>query len=181
MTQKWKPVFWFTGLSGAGKTTLSAVVMKMLLQDGYDIIALDGDDIRSKLHVNLSFSEKDIKTNNALIADLCLEKRQFHDAILVPIISPYRQSRSDACVKLSPGFFEVYLNANLNAVVKRDVKGLYAKAKRGEISNMIGFHGNTPYEEPLAPDIIIPTGLKPLEECSQILYDFIRLHLPEKG
>jgi adenylyl-sulfate kinase len=172
------PVFWFTGLSGAGKTKLAEAACGSLRPEGYAIEVLDGDDIRSVYHVDLGFSAADITTNNALIADLCAERRRRCDAVLVPIISPFRASRKAARQKLQPGFFEIYISANLDTVVKRDVKGLYEKAQRNEITNMIGFHEDSPYEPPEHPDLVVPSGSWPVDDCAALLVDYIRHRLP---
>ena len=89
-------VFWFTGLSGAGKTTIAEGVMRRLTEDGLRVLVLDGDDVRARLHRDLGFTEADIKENNALLVELCHTHRADHDAILVPIISPYACSRHAA-------------------------------------------------------------------------------------
>ena len=86
---KYGHIYWFTGLSGSGKTTISKETKNKLTENGYSIHILDGDVIRGKIHNNLSFSTEDIKINNKLILDLCLEKRNSFDVIFVTIISPY--------------------------------------------------------------------------------------------
>ena len=92
---------------------------------------IDGDWVRETTHRHLGFSESDIKTNNALIANLCLEERKNSDVVIVPIISPYCQSRKDARMKLHPGFYEIYFSASLDCVTQRDVNGLYAEPTNG--------------------------------------------------
>src|SRR4051812_21104912 len=95
-------VFWFTGLSGAGKTTIALDLQKRLKAGGRSVLILDGDDVRKCLHVHLGFSPEDIRKNNALIVQLCQEQRAHHDINFVPIISPYRDSRANARALLSP-------------------------------------------------------------------------------
>ena len=154
------PVFWFTGLSGAGKSTIAGAANTRFTQDGISVLSLDGDDVRRRLHRDLGFSESDIKTNNSLIAELCEKNRRDYDVIIVPIISPFRSSRAAARRRLSPGFFEIYIEASVNIVRKRDVKGLYSMADRDEITNLIGYSPGSIYEPPTEADLTLPTGLK---------------------
>ena len=137
-TIKSRIVLWFTGLSGAGKTTVAEGVLFSLKEKNISAHIIDGDKVRSTIHPHLGFSEGDIKSNNALIANLCVEERKNYDVVIVPIISPYDQSRREARKKLNPGFYEVYFSASLDCVKQRDVKGLYAKSANGSINNLIG-------------------------------------------
>jgi adenylyl-sulfate kinase len=152
------PVFWFTGLSGSGKTTVAEAAKERLKEQGYSVLILDGDDVRNRLHRHLDFNEEDIKENNSLICGLCLQYREEHDIILVPIISPYAESRRRARHRLGEEFYEIFFNARLDVVAKRDTKGLYAKAGRGEMDNMIGISPSTPYQPPTNPDLVIDTA-----------------------
>ena len=121
-------ILWFTGLSGAGKSTVAERLLTRLQESNFSVQIIDGDWVRETTHRHLGFTESDIKTNNALIANLCLEERKNSDVVIVPIISPYCQSRKDARKKLHPGFYEIYFSASLDCVIQRDVKGLYAKS-----------------------------------------------------
>ena len=172
-------VFWFTGLSGAGKTTLAEAAAVLLEREGFSVLQLDGDQIRRQLHQGLGFSKDDIKKNNELIVELCIAQRDAYDAIFVPIISPFRESRALARARLIPGFHEIYANADLRCVVERDVKGLYAKAARGLIKDMIGYAPDCPYEPPLAPEFIVKTGNQPVGDCVESLYRYVRRQLGE--
>jgi adenylyl-sulfate kinase len=175
-------VFWFTGLSGSGKSTIANAVSESLIKQGYKVLILDGDYVRTHLHVNLGFSRADIMKNNALIAELCQKYRSEYNVILVPIISPYRVSRSLAKEALSPGFYEVYVSANLETVMKRDVKGLYAKAQRGEIPDMIGFSPESLYEPPLQPDHVVQSGAEAIAASQEAMERFVLSQLKgEKG
>lgn len=166
-------IFWFTGLSGSGKTTIAKEARKALIKKALSVLILDGDDVRERLHKNLSFTEKDIKENNKLITQLCSEKRAAYDIILVPIISPYRMSRQYARQTLERRFYEIYFSANLETVVKRDTKGLYAKAKDKVIDNLVGYSPGNVYEPPENPDYEINTALGTIEEQSRAFVDFI--------
>jgi len=174
MTRGKAAVFWFTGLSGAGKTTLAEKARLRLGEDGINSNIVDGDQVRSQLHRHLGFSEADIKQNNALIADLCASLRDRYDVILVPIISPFAESRAQARAQLQPGFFEIFVNARLETVVARDTKSLYAKAKAGIIRNLVGFSPGAPYEPPEHPDLIIDTTIRSEEAAVAELVSFIR-------
>ena len=131
---------------------------------------LDGDDVRERLHVNLGFSRKDIIKNNSLIVDLCVENRDKNEIILVPIISPYKLPRQNAEKILNPDFNEVYCKCNLDILIKRDTKGLYAKSISGELNNLIGVSSNSPYEPPSDPNIIINMGENNVDESVNYLY-----------
>ena len=133
---------------------------------------IDGDGVRETTHRHLGFSESDIKTNNALIVNLCLEERKNSDVVIVPIISPYRQSRKDARMKLHPGFYEIYFSANLDCVRQRDVKGLYAKSSAGSINNMIGVSTTNPFQPPKSPDFIINTEKESIQQSVEKLFNF---------
>lgn len=170
-------VFWFTGLSGAGKTTVANALAESLIQQGHRVLILDGDYVRQNLHIDLGFSPADIMKNNALIAELCIKYRHEYNVILVPIISPYRQSRQKARDLLSPEFYEVYFSANLETVIARDVKGLYAKASRGEIPNMIGLSPESVYEPPLKPDYIVDSSCQQIKDSTSGLESFVLQHL----
>ncbi|MDD4601881.1 MAG: adenylyl-sulfate kinase [Negativicutes bacterium] len=150
-------IVWFTGLSGSGKTTIADKLCEELTALGKQIMVIDGDVIRMTKHTELSFSPEDIKENNRLIALMCQENMGKYDYILVPIISPFRESRKSARELLQSGFIEVFINTSLEECVLRDVKGLYRKALAGEIENFIGVSENTPYEKPYKPDISIDT------------------------
>ena len=168
------PVFWFTGLSGAGKSSLAEAAQDRLEAGGFRVLILDGDQVRDEFHRDLGFTTGDIETNNRLIAELCADRRDKTDIMLVPIISPFRSSRSAARNRLTPGFYEIYVKASVETVVKRDVKGLYAKARDGEIENMIGYSRNgPPYEEPLQADLVLDTSAETPEQSLRRLIDFI--------
>ena len=167
-------VFWFTGLSGAGKTTVALEAKRRLENDGYSVVVFDGDDIRSRFHRSLGFSEAEIKENNMKIAELCRAHRGGADVILVPIISPYRRSRQDAKDRLEGDYFEIYFDADLECVMKRDTKNLYAKAARGELSGLIGFSPEAVYEAPDSPDFIVRSGTQTINESVSSLVGFIQ-------
>ena len=167
-------VVWFTGLSGSGKTTIANELKQLLQKKGKKIKIIDGDIIRNTLHKSLGFSKKDILTNNHLIAKLCKDNLTEFDFILVPIISPFIESRKNAKKMIGENnFIELYLDASLQKCIERDVKGLYDKAKKGEINNLIGFNKSNPYEAPSNPDIVLNTGNETIERCIQKTLSFL--------
>lgn len=151
-------VFWFTGLSGSGKTTIAKAFKTHLENSGKRVLVLDADVVRATLHHHLGFSREDIRENNRLTAQLAKEKMADYDVIVVPIISPFREDRKT--VKEIVGkedMFEVYINCPLEECMKRDPKGLYAAVQNGTREPLIGMDGGQPYESPTTPDIEIKT------------------------
>jgi adenylyl-sulfate kinase len=171
-------IFWFTGLSGAGKSTVADLVKHKIEKNGQEILVIDGDEVRKKYTNHLGFTADDITKNNEIVATLCKENAIKYQYILVPIISPLRDVRESVYEQLRrEGLecFEIYFAANLETTIDRDVKGLYQKAMRGEIKNMIGFSPEAPYEAPLSPDLVIDSSNnKELPESSALkLFHFL--------
>lgn len=169
-------VLWFTGLSGSGKSTIASGVSKKLRKNNYSVKILDGDEIRNSIHVDLGFSHDDISKNNNKIAIICQEILNDYDFIFVPIISPFKHSRYNAKRIIGKSFFEVYIQSDLKHVIKRDVKGLYKKALKGEIDNFIGIDPVVPYEPPENPDIILDTKRELVEESVQKLCSYLGIN-----
>jgi adenylylsulfate kinase len=161
---------WMTGLSGAGKTTISEMVAQKLQQDGRRIEVLDGDVMRESLTKGLGFSKEDRFTNVdriAYVADLLTH----HGVIvIVPVISPYQEMRENARKKIGR-FVEVYVNAPLAVCEQRDVKGLYKKARAGEIKGFTGV--SDPYEEPIDPDIVCYTAEETCAQSAEKIINFV--------
>ena len=166
-------VFWFSGLSGAGKSKLSTLAAARLRAEGINVQVLDGDELRAKISLDLDFSRADIMENNRRIARHCEDMRRSVEVLLVPLISPFQEGRLLARQILSPGFFEVYVACDLQTVVARDPKGLYARAARGEITNMIGYTPDSPYQAPDNSDLVISTTQHYPDQSAAILYDFV--------
>jgi len=173
-------IFWFTGLSGSGKTTVATALKPALEASGNSVLIIDGDDVRKRLHKKLGFSEKDIKENNYLIAKLCQEYRKNYNLILVPIISPFIESRKQARALLKKDFFEIYFSADAETVAARDTKGLYEKAKNKEITNLIGYSPGSVYEPPISPDFIVDSKRESISESVNKLRTFILNQLENK-
>lgn len=163
---------WFTGLSGSGKSTLAVALERELHQRGLLCRILDGDNIRSGINNNLGFSAADREENIRRIAEV---GKLFVDTGIITLaafISPDEKMRQTAASIIGNGdFLEVYVNTPIEACEKRDVKGLYAKARKGEIKNFTGV--SAPFEAPENPDISIDTSVTSLEESVQALLSII--------
>ncbi|CAE7329386.1 cysC, partial [Symbiodinium sp. CCMP2456] len=154
---------WFAGLSGSGKSTLASALEKRLYQRGLRTFILDGDNIRSGLNKDLDFSEESRRENIRRIGEVAKLMIDAGCIVLSAFISPFRQERE--MVKSMVGeenYVEVFVNCPLEECEKRDVKGLYAKARAGEISNFTGI--SSPFEAPENPDVKVPTHQLSLEE-----------------
>src|SRR4051794_9915367 len=147
---------WLTGLSGSGKSTIAVLVEQRLIQQNHVAYRLDGDNVRHGLNSNLGFSPDDRKENIRRIAEVA---KLFTDAgiiTLVSFISSYASDRAQARAIHAPGdFVEIYVKASLHAAESRDPKGLYKKARAGQIAEFTGI--SSPYEEPQSPDLLIDT------------------------
>lgn len=167
-------VFWMTGLSGSGKSTTAMACEKSLIDQGYLSFVLDGDNIRSRLNADLSFSASDRKENLRRVAECARLFAQAGLITFVSFISPTQESRNLARSLIGPfPFYEVYLSASLEVCESRDPKGLYRKARSGEIQNFTGI--SAPYEAPQNPDLILPAH-EPLEHNLETFIAFIRHH-----
>ncbi len=164
-------IIWLTGLSGAGKSTIAKNVEKKLFDRNFNIFTLDGDNLRIGLNKNLNFSPEDRTENIRRTSEVAKLFTQAGFIILVSLISPYRSERKKARDIRPEIFREIYIKASVEVCAKRDVKGLYAKAKRGEIKNFTGI--SSPYEEPEKPNLIIDTSKEEVEESISKLEKFI--------
>lgn len=163
-------VLWFTGLSGSGKSTIAREVEKALFERSHLAYVLDGDNIRFGLNKNLGFSPEDRAENIRRIGEVA---KLFADAgviTLTAFISPYQADRTLVRELLKEGeFIEIYVKCPLEECEKRDVKGLYQKARTGEIKEFTGI--SAPYEEPEAPEIVLETASETIEESvDKVLY-----------
>ncbi len=166
------PVIWFTGLPCSGKTTLSKMLEKELTAKGKEVVVLDGDELRKTISKDLGFSEEDRKEHNRRVINLAKKLSQEGKFVIVALVSPLRSVRQEAREQIGDGFLEVYLNCPLAECIKRDVKGMYKKALKGEILNFTGVH--QPYEEPISPDLILYTAIEDPEESLKKLLDLIK-------
>lgn len=158
-------ILWFTGLSGAGKSTIAHAVEAQLYQQGCRTFVLDGDNIRHGLSKDLGFEDTDRKENIRRIAEVAKLMLEAGNITLTAFISPFRLERELARHTVADGdFIEIYCNCDLTVCEQRDVKGLYRKARLGEIAHFTGI--SSPYEPPKNPEITIDTDQMSIEECS---------------
>ena len=165
-------IIWFTGLSGSGKSTIADALEKALFKKGVHTYLLDGDNVRKGLNNNLSFSPEDRTENIRRIAEVAKLMLDAGLVVLASFVSPYRVDREN--VKRIVGysnFVEIFINTPIEECERRDVKGLYAKARAGEIKNFTGV--NAPYETPMAPDIEIDTTLISVNDAVSLILDKI--------
>lgn len=166
---------WLTGLSGSGKSTLAQRLEHYLFHRGYKVFLLDGDNIRNGLSKDLGFSEEDRRENVRRVAEMAKLMLNAGLVVICAFISPHEEERQ--LVKNIVGehrYIQVYINCSLEECERRDTKGLYAKARRGEISNFTGI--SAPYEAPPAPDIEVTTDNESVEES---LYKLINAVEPK--
>jgi bifunctional enzyme CysN/CysC len=164
-------VLWFTGLSGAGKSTIAMEVERRLFQKGYLVYVLDGDNVRNGLNANLGFSPEDRAENIRRIGEVAA---LFADAGMIAItafISPYRADRQRARSAAKSSFHEIYVKADVATCEKRDPKGLYKRARRGEIAEFTGV--SAPYEEPETAEFVVDTGTLSVEDSVRSIVDYV--------
>jgi adenylylsulfate kinase len=165
-------LLWFTGLSGSGKSTIANAVEFKLHQKGIKTYSLDGDNIRSGLNKDLTFSPKDRTENIRRIAEVANLMIDAGMVVLAAFVSPYKKDRENIKnIVKDVNFIEIYINTSIEECKRRDVKDLYKKAAAGEIKNMTGI--SAPYEIPLHPDIEIQTENESISRASQKIIDFI--------
>lgn len=171
LNQKSK-VLWFTGLSGSGKSTIAEYLEKKLFAAGYFVQLLDGDNIRSGINSNLGFSLEDRKENIRRIAEISKLFLNAGVICLNSFVSPTKEIRALAKEIIgAEDFFEIYIKASLELCEERDVKGLYKKARSGEIKGFTGI--DSPYNEPENPFLTINTGELTIEEAGDLLFQSI--------
>src|ERR1044072_5118959 len=155
---------WFTGLSGAGKTTLARLVESELRSRGHKVEVLDGDVVRTNLSKGLGFSKEDRDTNIRRIGFVCNLLTRNDVVAIAAAISPYREVRDEVRRQIG-SFVEIYVKCPIAVLSERDVKGLYKKALAGEITNFTGV--DDPYEEPLSPEIVVSTDAESAEDSAR--------------
>ncbi|MBD2080262.1 adenylyl-sulfate kinase [Leptolyngbya sp. FACHB-17] len=156
---------WLTGLSGAGKTTISNALAAMLCQQGYQFELLDGDVVRQSLTKGLGFSKADREENIRRIGFVANLLTKHNVIVIVSAISPYRGVREEVRQQIgADSFVEVYVDASVEVCEQRDVKGLYQKVRAGEIKNFTGI--DDPYEPPINPDVVCHTEQETIQEST---------------
>ena len=173
-------LIWFTGLSGSGKSTLAVQLEAQLHAEGYKTYLLDGDNIRTGLNKDLSFDDSGRVENIRRIGEVT---KLFLDAgivVLSAFISPFREDRRHVREIVGPdNFIEVFVDAPLEVCEQRDVKGLYKKARAGQVRNFTGI--DSPYEAPENPDIHIPTHQLSVDESIEKLFSLVKAKVKREG
>ena len=169
-------LLWFTGLSGSGKSTLANLVEIALHKQGLSTYILDGDNIRQGINKDLSFAPEDRTENIRRIAEISNLMLNAGVITLAAFVSPYIRDRQEVQqIVGTDNFIEIFVNTSLEECERRDVKGLYKKARSGEIKNMTGI--SAPYEAPVNPDLEVITDGQSIEESIEIIINFINKKL----
>ena len=164
-------VLWFTGLSGSGKSTVASAVERELHQQGIRTFILDGDNVRTGLNSDLDFSAASREENIRRIAHVSSLMKDAGLVVLSAFVSPYQKDRAFVRECAQGHFSEIFISTPLEVCEQRDVKGLYAKARAGEISNFTGI--SAPFEEPTNPELNVPTHQMSIEEATAMVVDYI--------
>ncbi|MGG1247134.1 adenylyl-sulfate kinase [Bacillus spizizenii] len=169
-------ILWLTGLSGSGKSTIANAAARELFEQGFQVIVLDGDNIRHGLNKDLGFSDEDRKENIRRIGEVAKLFVQQGTIVITAFISPFREDREQVRQLVEAGEFnEVYIKCDLDICEQRDPKGLYKKARNGEIPFFTGI--DSPYEEPDAPELVLDSGQYDREACKNQLIEFVKQKL----
>ena len=168
-------VLWFTGLSGSGKSTLAKQLQKRLFDKGYQVVCLDGDNVRKGLNRDLGFSPEDRKENIRRVSEVAALFAQSGTIVISSFISPYREDRRSARAVAPDYFHNIYIKASLESCEKRDTKGLYKQAREGKLAEFTGV--SAPYEEPQNPDLVVETDKVSVEEAVLALLHYVEHHL----
>ncbi|HEY1382800.1 MAG TPA: adenylyl-sulfate kinase [Dongiaceae bacterium] len=164
-------VLWFTGLSGAGKSTIAMAVEQELFRRGYQVYVLDGDNVRRGLNANLSFSPEDRAENIRRVGEVAALFADSGQIVVTAFISPYRSDRQRARTAAGNGFHEIYIKASLATCEQRDPKGLYKRARSGEIAEFTGV--TAPYETPDSPELTVDTDRLTVDESVASVLEYI--------
>ena len=166
-------VLWFTGLSGAGKSTIAGIVGRELESEGRLVEYLDGDAVRDHLSKGLGFSKEDRDTHIERIGWLASRLARHGATVVVSVISPYAETRAKAraMVEEYAPFVEIHVATSVEECERRDVKGLYAKARQGDLPTLTGV--SHPYEAPESPELRLETEGRTAEECARTVLDYL--------
>ncbi len=166
-------ILWFTGLSGAGKSTLAHAVEESLYQLNIRTFVFDGDNVRHGLCSDLCFSDEDREENIRRVGEMSKLIIEAGVIAMTAFISPFRNDRDRVRRLVGDGdYIEIHCRASVDVCESRDVKGLYARARAGEIKNFTGI--SSPYEEPLNPELVVETGSRPLSECVDQVLSYLK-------
>lgn len=172
-------VLWFTGLSGSGKSTLARELSKRLFSQGYQVVVLDGDNVRRGLCSDLGFSPEDRAENIRRVGEVAALLADAGMIVITAFISPYAEDRRRARATAPHHFHMVHISADLEVCEGRDVKGLYQKARAGEIKEFTGV--SAPYEVPEQPELVVDTARNGIAECTGLLYDYVKRQFSGAG
>ena len=168
-------VLWFTGLSGAGKSTLAIALEEALFKRGFQVYVLDGDNVRTGLASDLGFSHEDRTENIRRVGEVAALFAHAGIICISAFISPYREDRAIARRAAGEKFYEVYVAADLATCEQRDPKGLYKKARAGEIQDFTGI--SAPYQAPTSPEVVVDTNKETVASGVAALIKFVVAHL----
>lgn len=169
-------LLWFTGLSGSGKSTIANALEVLMLQKNFHTYILDGDNVRKGLNSDLTFAPEDRSENIRRIGEVANLMLDAGLIVLSAFVSPYREDRAKvASIVGENNFIEVFVNTPIEECERRDVKGLYAKARKGEILNFTGI--SAPYEAPVNPAVEIVTTKQTIQESVEIIFSTIENQL----
>ncbi|MEN8239937.1 MAG: adenylyl-sulfate kinase [Actinomycetota bacterium] len=165
---------WMTGLSGSGKSTIAHLVESELVRGGRAAYTLDGDNVRHGLNADLGFSADDRSENVRRVGEVARLMADVGLVVLVPVISPYKRDRDavrSAHEDAGLRFVEVHIATPLEVCESRDPKGLYAMARRGEITGFTGV--DDPYEDPESPELLLDAGIRSADQCALLVIDYV--------
>lgn len=166
-------ILWFTGLSGAGKSTLAVALERTLFRNSFQVFVLDADNVRQGLCADLGFLREDRAENVRRIGEVAALFAEAGMVVIAAFISPYRADRDRIRARHARYFNEVYVNASLEVCESRDPKGLYRKARAGQLKDFTGI--SAPYEPPLRPELEVQTGQRSIDECVAQLAAYARI------
>ena len=172
-------VLWFTGLSGAGKSTLAMALEHRLFDEGHQVYVLDGDNVRTGLNANLGFSPEDRAENIRRVGEVAALLSDAGLIVITAFISPYRADRDRAREAGGDSFREIYIKADVETCESRDPKGLYKRARAGEIQEFTGI--SAPYEEPADPELVVDTSDRDIESCVDGLVAYVKANFVISG
>ncbi|MGD8684231.1 MAG: adenylyl-sulfate kinase [Chloroflexota bacterium] len=162
---------WFTGLSGSGKSTTADALVPLLEARGRTVTVLDGDVVRTHLTKGLGFSKEDRDTNVRRVGYVAAEIVRHGGLVVAALVSPYRETRAEVREMVGEGYIEVFVDAPLDVVEARDVKGWYAKARAGEVTEFTGV--SDPYEPPLDPELTLSTTDTTPQANAQLVVEYL--------
>ncbi len=168
-------ILWMTGLPAAGKSTIAARLERALFDRGYQVFVLDGDNVRQGLNADLDFSREDRTENIRRVGEVAALFAEAGLIVITAFISPYRADRERVRARHARWFHEIHVDAPLEVCEARDPKGLYKKARAGELQEFTGV--SAPYEPPVAPDVVLSTDKHGIDECVTVLARYVRHRL----